>query len=101
MSSRPLFIGFSAVLAIVSLGFLYADSLAYLFGYWMGSEDYSHGVFVPLISLFLIWQARHRIAVAGIENSWWGLAMISAGLFLYVVGEFATLYVLQHISLWI
>jgi EpsI family protein len=49
----------------------------------------------------LIWQARHRIAVAGIENSWWGLAMISAGLFLYGIGEFATLYVLQHVSLWI
>jgi exosortase D (VPLPA-CTERM-specific) len=57
-------------------------------------------LFVPLISLFLIWQARHRITVAGIENSWWGLAVISVGLFLYWIGEFATLYVLQHVSLW-
>jgi exosortase D (VPLPA-CTERM-specific) len=99
MSSK-LFIGFSAVLATVLLGYMYADSLAFLFRHWMGSEDYSHGMFVPLISLFLIWQARHRIAVAGIENSWWGLAVISAGLFLYWIGEFATLYVLQHVSLW-
>jgi EpsI family protein len=99
MSSK-LLIGFSAVLATVSLGYLYADSLAFLFGYWIGSEDYSHGMFVPLISLFLIWQARHRIAEAGIEDSWWGLAVISAGLFLYWIGEFATLYVLQHVSLW-
>ena len=99
MTSK-LFIGFSALLATVLLGYLYADSLAFLFGHWTGSEDYSHGMFVPLISLFLIWQARHRIAVAGIENSWWGLAVISAGLFLYWIGEFATLYVLQHVSLW-
>jgi len=99
MSSK-LFIGFSAILATVSLGYLYADSLAFLFRHWIGSEDYSHGMFVPLISLFLIWQARHRIAEAGIENSWWGLAVISAGLFLYWIGEFATLYVLQHVSLW-
>jgi len=99
MSSK-LFIGFSATLATVSLGYLYADSLAFLFGYWIGSEDYSHGMFVPLISLFLIWQARHRIAEAGIENSWWGLAVILAGLFLYWIGELATLYVLQHVSLW-
>jgi len=82
MSSK-LFIGFSALLATVLLGYMYADSLAFLFRHWMGSEDYSHGMFVPLISLFLIWQARHRIAEAGIENSWWGLAVISAGLFLY------------------
>jgi exosortase D (VPLPA-CTERM-specific) len=91
---------FSTTLVIVLLGYLYLDSLAFLFGYWIGSEDYSHGMFVPVISLFLIWQARHRIAVAGIENSWWGLAVISAGLFLYWIGEFATLYVLQHVSLW-
>src|SRR5207249_712323 len=31
---------------------------------------------------------------------WWGLAVISAGLFLYWIGEFAILYVLQHVSLW-
>jgi exosortase D (VPLPA-CTERM-specific) len=94
------FLGFSAILATALLGYLYADSLAFLFGHWIGSEDYSHGIFVPLISLFLIWQARHRIAVAGINNSWWGLAVISAGLLLYWIGEFATLYALQHVSLW-
>ena len=90
MTSR-LFIGISALLATVLLGYLYADSLVFLFNHWIGSEDYSHGMFVPVISLFLIWQARHRIAVAVIENSWWGLAVISAGLFLYGIGEFATL----------
>jgi exosortase D (VPLPA-CTERM-specific) len=99
MSSK-LFIGSSAILATVLLGYMYADSLAFLFGQWIGSEDYSHGMFVPLISLFLIWQARHRIAEARAENSWWGLAVILVGLFLYWIGELATLYVLQHISLW-
>ena len=99
MNSK-LFLGFSALLVTVLLGYLYADSLAKLSGYWIGSEDYSHGIFVPLISLFLIWQARHRITIAGIGNSWWGLAVILAGLLLYWVGEFATLYVLQHVSLW-
>src|SRR6185295_12837801 len=76
MRSRPLFIVFIAVVATVSLGFLYADSLAFLFGYWSGSEDYSHGMFVPLISLFLVWQARHRLAETGAETAWWGLAVV-------------------------
>ncbi|MGH7183073.1 MAG: exosortase, partial [Nitrospiraceae bacterium] len=91
----------STSLAIALLGYMYTDSLTFLFGYWTGSEDYSHGMFVPLISLLLIWQARHRISVAGAGHSWWGLAVVSAGLLLYVVGEFATLYVLQHLSLWL
>ena len=99
MTSK-LSIAFSAALVVTLLGYLYADSLAFLFGSWIGSEDYSHGMFVPLISLFLIWQARHRIAEARTENSWWGLAVISAGLFLYGLVSSATLYVLQHVSLW-
>lgn len=98
MSSK-LFLGVSALVASVLLGYLYADSVAFLFRQW-GSEDYSHGMFVPLISLFLIWQARDRIAVAGMKNSWWGLAVILAGLFFYWIGEFATLFVIQHFSLW-
>jgi exosortase D (VPLPA-CTERM-specific) len=98
MSSK-LFLGVSVLVASVLLGYLYADSLAFLFRQW-GSEDYSHGMFVPLISLLLIWQARDRIAAAGTKNSWWGFAVILAGLFLYWIGEFATLFVLQHVSLW-
>ncbi len=100
MSSK-LLLGFSAVLATVSLGYLYSDSLVFLFSRWIGSDDYSHGMFVPLISLFLIWQSRHRIAAAGITGSWWGMAIVIAGLGLYLVGELSTLYVLQHFSLWI
>ena len=97
--TRKLSLASSAAVVIALLGYLYADSLVFLFGQW-GSEDYSHGMFVPLISLFLIWQARHRIAEAGGGNSWWGFAVISAALFLYWIGELATLYVLQHVSLW-
>ena len=100
MSSK-LLLGFSTVLATVSLGYLYFESLVFLFNHWIGSDDYSHGMFVPLISLFLIWQSRHRIAAAGITGSWWGLAIVVAGLLLYLVGELATLYVFQHLSLWI
>ena len=100
MTSK-LFLGFSALLATALLGYIFYDGLGFLFRQWMGLDDYSHGPLVPLISAFLIWQARHRIAEAGIANSWWGLAVISAGLFLYWIGEFATLYVLQHVSLWI
>jgi EpsI family protein len=98
--SGKLFLGFSALFATVLLGYLYADSLVFLFDHWTGSEDYSHGMFVPAISLFLIWQARHRMAAAGTDYSWWGLAVVVAGLFLFWIGEFATLYVLQHVSLW-
>lgn len=93
-------LGLSVAVVTAILGYLFADSLAYLFKAWLGSEDYSHGLFVPLISLFLIWQARHRLATVGVHSSWWGFAVIVGGLCLYWVGEFATLYVAQHLALW-
>ena len=59
-STRVLYL--SSILIVAFLGYLYADSLMFLFSRWMGSDDYSHGLFVPLISGFLIWQSRHHLA---------------------------------------
>ena len=99
MRHRLLYSG-SVLVAAASVGYLYGDSLAFLLNRWVGNDDYSHGMLVPVVSLFLAWQARDRIAAAGMESSWWGVAAVSAGLFLYGVGELATLYVVHHISLW-
>ena len=98
-STRAL--GVSSILIVSFLGYLYADSLVFLFSRWLGSEDYSHGVFVPLISAFLIWQSRYRLSHLPREQSWWGLAVIGLGLLLYVVGELSTLFLVLHVSLWV
>lgn len=91
----------SALLVLILLGYLYADSLNFLVRQWLGSEDYSHGFFVPLVSVFLLWQMRHQIAEVGMRNSWWGVPVVVVGLILYWIGELTTLYVLLHISLWL
>jgi exosortase D (VPLPA-CTERM-specific) len=90
----------SAVLVVALLVFMYGDSLAVLVGQWLGSEDYSHGIFVPLISGFLAWRIRHRLLQSPKEQPWWGLVVIALGLVLHVVGEMSTLYVVLHVSLW-
>ena len=36
------------------LGYLYADSVRFLTQAWMEDDNYSHGPFIPLISLDLI-----------------------------------------------
>src|ERR1044071_6715425 len=90
----------SAVPVAAVLGYLYWDSLGVLFAYWLGSEDYSHGIFVPLISGFLIWRSRHRLLQFPKEQRWWGPAGIVFGLVHYFVGELSTLFVIHHVSLW-
>ena len=99
MSSKR-YLVFSSVLVIGLLAYMYADSLVFLFSHWIGSEDYSHGIFVPLISAFLVWQVRQRVEQVNRENSWWGVALIAMGLLLFVIGEFSTIYVMLHFSLW-
>ncbi len=92
---------FTSVLIVALVIYMYAESLAFLFSRWFGTDDYSHGIFVPLISAFLIWRSRNRLLQVPREKSWWGLGVITAGLFLYVVGELSTLFVVLHASLWI
>ncbi|NOS80334.1 MAG: VPLPA-CTERM-specific exosortase XrtD [Nitrospira sp.] len=90
------------LIGIVSLlGVLYRDSLAYLFQQWMENEDYSHGIFVPFISLALIWWRREHILAAGLAPTWWGIIPVALGLGLFVVGELATLMLLLHLSFWL
>jgi len=91
---------FTSALVVALLGYMYADSLVFLFSRWVGTEDYSHGIFVPFISGYLIWQARLRLSHISREKSWLGLAVIALGLMLYVVGELSTLFIVLHFSLW-
>ncbi|HWF62592.1 MAG TPA: VPLPA-CTERM-specific exosortase XrtD [Nitrospira sp.] len=101
MTRARSFFFFTSVLIVALLGYMYADSLVFLFSRWFGTEDYSHGIFVPLISGFLVWQSRHRLSQVSGEKSWWGFAVIALGFVVYVVGELSTLFVVLHVSLWI
>lgn len=98
-STRSLVIASSLIAAL--LGYMYADSLVFLGGRWFGTDDYSHGIFVPFISGYLVWQSRHHLSQIAKEKSWWGLPIIGIGLILYVAGELSTLFILLHISLWV
>ena len=86
---------------VALLGVLYANSLSYLFQEWMENEDYGHGIFVPFISLALIWWRREHILAAGLRPTWWGILPVAFGVGLFIIGELATLYFLQHLSFWL
>lgn len=85
---------------VALLGFLYQDSLVYL-AHEIEREDYSHGMFVPVVSVMLIWWRRQEILAVGLRSSWWGIVLVASGGGLLLVGELATLYVMQHVSLWL
>lgn len=90
-----------AALPAVLLGIIYSNGIAYMVHKWYADENYGHGFFVPLISLYLIWQQRHRLREKRLQGSWWGIPVLLIGVGLYFIGELATIYVVVHLSLWV
>jgi exosortase D (VPLPA-CTERM-specific) len=90
--------GILGIGVVALLEVLYASSLSYLFQEWMENEDYGHGIFVPFISLALIWWRRNHIFAVGTTPDWWGVLPVAFGIGLFIIGELATLYFLQHLS---
>ena len=61
---------------------------------WFGREEYSHGVLIPFIALYLIWQKHHELADMHFTGAWLGFLAVLCGLFVYYAGELSTLFVL-------
>lgn len=91
--------GMLAVAAGV-MGYLYAESLGILFQAWFEDDNYSHGPFIPLIAMYLAWLRWPLLLKIERRGIWWGVAVIAAGLFIYVLGQFAAMHAVVHLSLW-
>jgi len=67
---------------------------------WIGKEEYSHGFFIPAISIYLIWVRRHELNfVNEFKSSILGLVILIFGLTLFLLGGLATIRSLQHYAL--
>ncbi|MDD5327549.1 MAG: exosortase [Phycisphaerae bacterium] len=57
----------------------YWPCLVDLWTIWQRSDEYSSGLLVPLLAIYILWSRRHKIAEANIKPSVWGLfAFIAA-----------------------
>jgi exosortase D (VPLPA-CTERM-specific) len=68
------------------------DALANMVGVWLGSEEYSHAILLPLIAAFLVWRQKDVLALRDMRGSWLGPVVVLAGFGLQMAGELATLY---------
>lgn len=79
-----------AVLSIVP----FRDGLQLMWGWWIDRPEYSHGVMMPLLAMFLIWQQRDRIERAPFPGSWWGVALTALGGVILLMGQLASVLTL-------
>jgi exosortase len=66
---------------------------------WATNEDYSHGYFIPFISLYMIWSVRGELANLKIKPSNAGMLVVLGGLGLLLIAKIGSELFLQRISL--
>jgi exosortase len=78
---------------------LYAPLAIRLAILWWRDPNYTHGFFVPLFSLFLIWERREKLAAIRIQPSWSGLVILLFALLTLVLGTIDSRFFLSRLSL--
>ncbi|HZP16440.1 MAG TPA: exosortase A [Terriglobales bacterium] len=88
-----------AMVIVALVGWLYAPVLARLVQQWWFDSNFSHGFFVPIFSLVVIWNKRFELASIPRTPNTWGVALILAALSTLVLGIFGAELFLSRISL--
>jgi exosortase D (VPLPA-CTERM-specific) len=83
-----LLIACSALLTVLP----YRDALARFIDVWNLQPEYSHGVLIPFLSLYLVWRQRDELRGLRFTGSWHGLWLIGIGAAMWLVGDLATIY---------
>jgi len=76
--------------SLVLIAFLwsYWPGLVDIWGIWQRSDEYSSGLLVPFLVIYVLWSRRHKIAAVHIKPSMWGLFVFLASQALRLFGLF-------------
>jgi len=87
-------------IAILFLLILYSNVFASLFRQWWSNNLYTHGLLIPLISLYLIWIQRQKLSRLTPSPYYpAGFAIILTGQIMLLLGHVAGIITLQELSL--
>ena len=76
----------------------YRDTLVSLAHVWSSSETYAHGYVVPVISLWLVWRVRHRVAGLDTSPSFAALVLMAGAALLWLAGDMVAVNVVTHLA---
>ena len=65
---------------------------------WYANPQYQHGFLVPIFAGFLLYMRRHKLDVAAMKPSFWGLALVGVGLGMRLYGTYSYFISLDAIS---
>ena len=85
------------IVALLLLGFTFKSGLNEMLTTWLNVEEYSHGFFIPVISVYFLWLRRFELKfVDQFKASVPGLIIVVVGLLLFILGGLATLKTVEQ-----
>jgi exosortase len=84
---------------LLLIAWLYGSILAHLFLQWLSDKDFSHGIFVPIFALYVIWQDRERLTTIAPAPSWAGLPLVVLSMVVLALGILGADIFLPRLSL--
>jgi exosortase D (VPLPA-CTERM-specific) len=91
--------GWQAVALLLLIASLYASILSRLFLQWFNDPNFSHGIFVPLFALFVLWQDREKLAAIRPVPSWMGLPLVLLSMLVLILGVLGAELLFSRVSL--
>lgn len=85
---------FGLVIAFIA----HFGGLSDLVSRWNTQEEYGHGYFIPVISLWFLWSRKDALLASIGEASWVGPALIAIGGVGLLLGELTAIFILIQIS---
>jgi exosortase len=68
----------------------YAPTLKALVEQWFYDPDMGHGIFVPLVAGYIIWNRRAELMTIEPKPNWWGLVVVIWGGLQMIIGALGT-----------
>jgi len=79
------------VLAVLFSLSLYKHGLNRMVDYWFTREEYSHGVLIPFVTAFLIWQKKDVLGRISFDGSWAGVVVTLVGAGIIAIGNISAI----------
>jgi len=89
---------FIAALGLVLAVIGFWDGLSNLVDRWIQREEYSHGFFIPILSLFFLWHRREALLKSFGQPSWVSLVVVLIAGLLLIIGELSAIFILTQIG---
>jgi len=80
-------------------GILFYKGFDFIFYMWLNKEEYSHGILIPFISVFLVWQRKDVLERLNFTGSAAGLGLMFLGLVLFIMGRLSALSLLINYAM--